>query len=235
MRILIIILVVCALGLTFCGQKKDLSGPSGEGINASEVTLKKELADKNTTYDNIFEHLGTISKEINKQKEIEDFVFTAQYQPHLLLSLLNSDSTDENQKINRAILTRAQEYDKLHYIKFSIENKKFKSELLRYNATTPEEYSERISYYSFHIKNDVYLVENSKDTLKNAFVTFERTFDMSPKLNIVFAFERKKTEPLKQLTFVFEDLVFNNGKILFEYDYTKFSYLNSPEIKKIIP
>lgn len=235
MKIVIYILVSgLALLIIQCSDLKgtSLSSPENFDGKENETKLKEHLSDERSTYRDIINDIQLMTDETNKIKNIEDFLFEADYQPHLLLTLINQDSLKPDALIDKKVLAKADEYNKLHYIKFSIENKNFKSELLRYNAETPDEYSQRISYYSFQVKNDVYLVENSTDTLRGAFVNFERTFDMSPKLNMTFVFERKKTTALKNITFVYEDVVFNSGKLNFEFDYNKIEYLNAPYIKK---
>jgi hypothetical protein len=200
-------------------------------------TVKKELTEKakdpTSTYNDLIHCVKEMAPFLSKNKKIDDFEFSANYRPHIFLALVNNDSIDQNSKIDKAVLSQTDEYHKLHYIQFSIENTKFKSELLRYNLASADDYSQRISYYAFQVKNDICLIENSKDTIKGSFVNFERTFDISPKLNLTFVFERKSDAPLNKLTFVFNDIIFNNGKINFEFDYNKIAFLNSPEVKKL--
>jgi hypothetical protein len=237
MKLFICILISSIVFIsTYCSKIKDNENlnSTNESKQDVELKLKEKVANKDCTYGDLIGDLTSVSSELNKNKTIGDFVFEAEYQPHLLLAILNQDSVESTKKIDRVILKKTEDYNRLHYLKFTIENKKFKSELLRYNAETPDDYSGRISYYSFHIKNDVYLIENSTDTLKGGFVNFERTFDMSPKLNLTFVFERRKTTPINKLTFVYEDVIFNNGKLNFEFDYQKFSFLNAPDFKKTI-
>jgi hypothetical protein len=204
-------------------------------MEESKEDLKHSLENTSTSYKDVVSLIGGLSPQLNKVKSIEDFVFEASYRPHIMLAILNNASVNPEDKLDKKIIEKCSDYNNLHYIQLSIENKNFKSELLRFNIFSSDEYSERVSYYSFRVAKDICLVENGTDTLKNGFVTFERTFDASPKLNLILAFERKRNTPLNSLALIYDDVIFDNGKINFEFDYSKIGFLNYPEIKKLTP
>lgn len=197
------------------------------GINAQSIHA-------GTTYAEVAEHLQQLKTEIEKEKQISPFVFKAIYQPHLMLALNTTETISPQAKIDKVFLQRAIDYNALHYIQFSMENKEFKSELLRFALSSAEDYADRIDYFSFRCGKDALLIEDGKDTLRAVFANYERTFDASPKINIVFAFERKTQKPLSTIRFIFNDEVFSNGKLNFEFDYSHLAHLNAPELKKIV-
>lgn len=227
----ILLVIFTALCLADCNNVSHKA--NGQPTINTKIIAQK-MADKTITYQDLIEAVSIYEPVLHKTKTIDDFAFDATYQPHLLLTLMNNDSIKPENPVNKADLKKISNYNNLHYIKFSMENKKFKSELLRYDIESADEYSERISYYSFYCNKDAYMVENNTDTIKGSFVNFERTFDVSPKLNFTFVFESKNKKPLQTVNFIFNDIIFNNGKLNFEFDYEKISTLNNSEIKKLI-
>jgi hypothetical protein len=218
---------------------KELSSSEANKLSVVDVAatvteFKEKVNAPFATYRDLFSQIEQQKSILEQKKIIGDFEFSMNYQPHVLLTLINNDSLNPDAPLNKNLLKKTEEYTNLHYIKFSIENKTFKSELLRYEVASAEDYSNRVNYYAFHIKQDVMLIQNDKDTIRNAFVTMERTFDISPKLNLVFAFETKANAKIDKLTFAYEDVVFNNGKLNFEINYKAIAHLNSPDFKKII-
>lgn len=217
--LLVLLIFSCA------GNKKETSGK--QNVSEEQITaIKQKLNSKENSITGTIDLFKQVSEDLIETKTIEDFEFKLKYRPHLVLIIQDNDTIPSG----KTIITRASEYEHLHYMTLSIENKKWHSELLKYNISSGEEYSERINYYSFKCQNDIYLIED-KDTLKGAFVNFERTFDISPLINITMAFERKKTGPFSKLSFAFDDKIFNNGKINFELDPQLVSMFNSPELK----
>lgn len=211
---------------------------SGEALHSvpyiDPAIVNEKVTNGTSTYKDLVDALATYDPILKKTKTIGDFIFETDYQSHLQLAIMNNDSIRPEMPVRKQDLVKINEYKNLHSLHFSMENRNFKSELLRLNVASADDYSRRISYYSFYCNNDVYLVENGKDTLRGAFLNFERTFDVSPKLNFTFVFESKAKEPLETLNFVFNDVVFNNGKLNFEFNYKTISVLNTAEIKKLL-
>ena len=198
------------------------------------LEIKQSINDKESTYQDLLESTREYTPFLTKIKKVNEFRFEAHYQPHLLLTLNNNDSISLEDKINYNVLNHVKDYANIHYIQFSLENLKFKSELLRFDLKSAQQYSDRIMYYSFYCNRDAYVIENGCDTLRGSFVHFERTFDVTPKLNLTFAFERKTHTPVTSLNFVFDDVIFDNGRLNFEFNYQVISVLNAIEIKKLL-
>lgn len=230
----VILIIVC----WSCGRVT--SGKTGiTEAEASELAerdngINTQPIHTGATYAEVAEHLQQLKAEIEKEKQINPFVFKASYQSHVMLALNTTETVPPQTRIDKVFLQRAIDYNALHYIQFSMENKEFNSELLRFALPSPEDYADRIDYFSFRCGKDALLIEDGKDTLRTVFANYERTFDASPRINIVFVFERKTQTPLSTIRFVFNDEVFNNGKLNFEFDYSRLAHLNAPELKKVI-
>lgn len=192
--------------------------------------LHQKLTSTSNDFHNVLELFKVINSKLTISKSIEDFEFSVKYEPHFLLAIKENDTLPVNKQDVQRIISKSGGYEHLHCLKLKIENKKWKTELLKYNVSSMNEYSERINYYSFKSQNDMLLIEGN-DTLRSAFVNFERSFDLSPVINLTIAFERKTKGRLDRLNFVFDDRVYNNGKIKFELNSELISLFNSPEIK----
>lgn len=226
MKVRKIIWIACSsLLIAGCSQKEKEVGTEIDKSRISEI--RKDLVSGKTKRENLLDLFKEANGNLTESKIIEDFEFKLTYKPHLVMIIQDKDSIPDIETIK----SEALQYENLHYMTLSIKNKTWNSELLKFNAGSPEEYSERINYYSFRCQNDLYFIED-KDTLKGAFVNFERAFDISPVLNITIAFERKRKGPYHDLSFVYDDKIFNNGKIKFELNSELISMFNSPEITR---
>jgi hypothetical protein len=100
-------------------------------------------------------------------------------------------------------------------MQFSIGADTLSKELLKYAVGDEEEYQRRVSYYSFGMDKDIYLVVGS-DTIPCATYQWERGFDASQKLIFQLVFSKKQwKENVNGFQLVFYDRVFNNGIIKF--------------------
>ena len=231
----IVLLGFLMLGSFSCGtSREEESAALRLNLPEEKEKISSVLHNTKSTYESILSALDPFKRSLTKTKDINQFSFVAEYQPHLLLAVVNTGSFNALDRLDKKSLNAVGDYENLHYIKFSMENKDFHSELIRYDLKSAQEYSDRIMYYSFYSNRDAYLIENGCDTIRNAFVHFERTFDVSPKLNMTFVFEKKSRHDLNKVSFVFEDVIFNHGRLNFEFDGKTISLLNATEIKKLM-
>lgn len=196
-------------------------------INVNRI--EKKLVEKKFRY---FDAINIWKEESKEQffltKKIDDFSFTAIYKPYAILSMeedenQNKDLTDT---ISPHFKKLASAYEKIHFINLNIQNDNFKSELLKYGIEDGQSYYDRITYYSFSVKKDVYIVED-KDTLRCDFINFERTYEANPSIMLSLSFTRKSTDNnYKVLKLVFEDNIFNKGKLIFNFDTQPILLLN---------
>lgn len=212
----------------------DVSSHRTSATTQSQEIITTAIKSNKADRSKLLDALSLSSLDLTRTKSIDDFVYEAKYLPHLQQLLSSGDTTLLNGMPTSKFLNELDNYENLYAFCFTIENKKYKSELLRYGLQSADEYAHRVSYYSFYCNQDVYLVADGKDTLKAAFVNFERTFDISPRLNLTFVFEKKGLPPVNRFNFVFNDAVFENGKLNFEFNYKSISVFDSHEIKKLI-
>jgi hypothetical protein len=230
LKYLLVFSIGCSafLACKSAGSDAKLDGP----LPIEKVSdLKAQLKKTDATVEMLLGHGIALIPELQKTRTVDDFLFEVEYMPHTLLCLMNKEKINNAEKLTQDLLKDADTYENLHYFKMSISNKNNTSELLRYNLQSVEDYAHRVSYYAFHIKEDVKLICNDNDTITKAFVNFERTFDMSPKLNLTFVFDAKGHPPITKLRLVYNDAVFNNGQLSFEIDYVKIKHLNTPYYK----
>lgn len=194
-----------------------------EEIENTEVMIKQNKM----TYLNLVElWKGNANGQFSISKKIDEFEFISIYKPYSILLLEEVDTLNLNQLVTDQFKTKTNQYNTMHFFNFTIKNASFKHELIKLNTTDNQMYYDRIAYYSFASKNDTYVVEDL-DTLKCDFVNFERTFDANPSIMLSFGFTRKsKLTNYKKLTFVFEDKIFNKGRLNFNFDTQPIILLN---------
>lgn len=163
------------------------------------------------------------------KKTVGDFDFELMYNTHFSLAV-NSLDTVVYRQTKTTLVEELKKFEKLHYFTFRLSNKKEHAELLKYDIKSEQEYTDRILYYMNKCQTDFTLIEDG-DTLIMPFVNFERTFDLAPVITITVVFERKKNTNFNHLDFVFDDKIFNNGKIKFEMEPEIISVFNNPDIK----
>jgi hypothetical protein len=210
-----VVLLAIALFPACSGRGSAVSGSGEIDVERTEASMEKN----EMSYLNIVELWKNGAKDkFSVSKKIDDFEFTATYKPYSILLMEEYDSLNMDQKITNDFKSKTVNYNNVHFFNFNIKNGSFKNELIKLNAENNQTYYDRIAYYSFGSKNDAYVVEDM-DTLKCGFVNFERTFEANPSVTLSFAFTRKsKSTNYKKLKFVFEDKVFNKGKVIFNFD-----------------
>ncbi|MEO9531943.1 MAG: hypothetical protein ABJG68_07550 [Crocinitomicaceae bacterium] len=157
-----------------------------------------------------------------KTKEINNWVFTAQYETSEYLLLLNKGpelikDCDIQKELDH--------YGETHSVLLNITDKKGNSPL-KFNVRNELEYNARIQYLNSEVTKDCFLLSGN-DTLKCQFAHLERDFGISPNLKINFAFDKAESD--ETIQFCFRDKLFNNGMIKFTF--FKEDFLNLPELR----
>jgi hypothetical protein len=200
-------------------------------VSTEEIrTIKQIILKAPDPLNKLIEYYKLYRTHFVQKKQIDAFEFELLYKTHFSLAVNNLDSLIYGNKKD-LLKSEIAQFDKLHYFTFQISNKTLHSELLKYNISSEQEYTDRILYYTDNCQKDFILIEDG-DTLRSPFVNFERTFDVAPIINMTVVFERKKAENFKHLTFIYEDKIFNSGKIKFQLEPEIISVFNNPEIKK---
>lgn len=197
------------------GTGTAVSGERKMDIEAAEAVIQKN----DMSYRRIIELWKDQGKEqFSLSKKMDEFDFISIYKPYSILLMEEYDTLNPDQTITSEFKSKTVNYSNMHFFNFNIKNSTFKNELIKFNVADNQAYYDRIAYYSFNVKNDAYVIEDL-DTLKCDFVNFERTFEANPSIMLSFAFTRKsKSTNYKTLKFVFEDKIFNKGKLMFSFD-----------------
>jgi hypothetical protein len=207
------------LSVVFLSCKNDKYETSLESKKMDIKKVEEEIVNNKFKYtDLVAEWKTNSSNEFYLMKKIDDFKFTAIYKPYSILVMEELQDVNIEDTISIEFQKKTANYSNMHFLNFSIENETYKNELIKLDVENNQAYYDRITYYSFAAKNEAYIVED-KDTLKCDFINFERTFEAKPSIMLSIGFTRKsKTNNYNKLKFVFEDKIFNKGKLIFNFD-----------------
>ncbi len=137
------------------------------------------------------------SDVLNKQKTINNITYRLNYLPDYAFKSLSLDSV---------------ELADLLYYKFTISEEKNQNQIQ--NLFTQSNYNKLLSYINSNIQND-FIKQGSVNEFHPVQVFFESNNRISNKLVFLVAFEKEtKTE---ETTIVFNDNIFNNGILKFNY------------------
>jgi len=169
-------------------------------------------------------YMSWIENESNGLKTTRvsgDFKFSLQYKPLEYVVMLN----ERNTNMDKATMEKEMEEIKdMQYYTLKINSNDEKAEMLRTNLSETNEYYRRIEYFSFHLKNDVYLIDGT-DSLPCGLFHFERGYGISPDNNFLLAFplSKKEIELRKQgkkyfeeKTLIYKDRFLNTGTVRLE-------------------
>lgn len=149
-------------------------------------------------------------------KQLNDIIFKCMYKPNAYEALLrlradsltvkNFDKTEKD-------------LDHLQFFTLKVATTDNKGELLKYQLQNTDEYYRRIEYCSFHMQNDIKLID-SGDTLNCVLFHFERVFSVAPEATFILGFEDKRTKEQMEKhqygsdkTLCFNDGIFRLGVI----------------------
>lgn len=163
-----------------------------------------------------------------------DYIFNLQYKPLDYIVLINERTdTIDRKKFDKD----KEELKDMQYYTFSIAPKNGKTEMLRSNLNYGEEYYQRVQYFSFHLKDDLYLIDGN-DSLPCLLCHFERSYDLTPNNKFLLAFPLSKKETSKRengnkyasdKTLIYQDKLLNTGIVKLEV--TKNAIDNIPSVK----
>jgi hypothetical protein len=164
---------------------------------------------------------------LTKERIVSEMKYRLSFLPAESMALLELRGEDYDAgKFNKAL----ENYSEMTYFNFRVEVTNGKSELLKYQLTSPGQYEERVKYYSFQIEKDICLVQGS-DTIQPGLCQFERIFEVAPYANLMFAFDNKKFDRSREFTIVYNDRIFEKG--LIKYNYKSKQLINLPNITRL--
>lgn len=142
-------------------------------------------------------------------KEIGDIGFTVKYKPTDYLiarDILNGYDSDNYDTLKK-------KYDGLEFVDIKIyPTDPLIGDLMKYNASSIQDYQSKVYYYSFTFQDDIKLIRNGQENPCVLF-NFARDHGLSPELNFVLAFERTNLNGDTKIQV--NDKVFGNGLINF--------------------
>ena len=94
------------------------------------------------------------------------------------------------------------------------------------NLAEKSAYYQRMEYYNSWLRNDVNCMSGT-DTLAFSFLHTERYYGISNKITILLAFDKPQTN--KVLSMVYDDKIFGEGRIKFQYSIDTFNKI--PQVK----
>ncbi|MEP6795535.1 MAG: hypothetical protein ABJB16_14495 [Saprospiraceae bacterium] len=162
-----------------------------------------------------------------KDLDLGVFTFSAQFKPYEYIICLEEHAEEIADSL---MIRKIQELNGMQYYDLRIKLNGSNGELLKHNLSSEQEYSNRVSYFSFEMQNDIHLVEGT-DTLTCALYHFERTFDVSPTSTILLGFPVSNKNSSEIKTLLVYDRTFNNG--LMKFTFSKKDLMHLPKLKTI--
>jgi hypothetical protein len=141
----------------------------------------------------------------------DSFTYDLQYEPASYYVLKKVNPYDFEASELDTIIAEAQE---LEHFNLRLGHQ-VESEYLRIGQTDPDGYFERLRFYSFDVQKHLFLIQ-STDTLPCLGVQFDRTYGMTPFINLSLTFENRKDEKIDEQKLVYFDPLRNNTIVPFE-------------------
>jgi len=155
--------------------------------------------------------------KLSVEREMDGFDFSLQYLP---ASYMLSKQVVQNKNTNNKV--SLEDFAGIHFFNFRIRKQDKNGEVLRNELTSIEEYKERVEYYSFDFKNDIFLIQGN-DTIPCEMSHFERAYDATPYCNIMVGFPSKEIIGNEDCTIVVHDKIFDNGILKFRFEKNTFN------------
>lgn len=108
------------------------------------------------------------------------------------------------------------EYKKSKEFLLQLSISQFTNEWLKNRLDEGMDYSERVEYISFQMKNDIKFVLDKKDTIPCSNYIYERNFGTSPVTSIIIGFDTEKK--YKKVEIILKDQLFNNDQLTFSFN-----------------
>lgn len=111
------------------------------------------------------------------------------------------------------------EYSGMEYYWLRMEIPGYPNEIAQYGIGDRSEYDARIKYLSFDMQEDITMETESGDQVPCSLFHFERTYNITPYSTFLVGFDKTLLKEGDK-TFVFNDMLFNHGKIKFYWSGT---------------
>ncbi len=189
----------------------------------AELIKKTELSPE--------EYTSWIKSEENhffKTKEMNDVYFKLFYRPIPYIICNELKSSNISSKVYDIREQELEGYE--HFILEIGLTEPIQADLLKHKISSSDEYQQRVQYLAYQVANDIQIIQNSI-VIKPHMTHFERTFDVSPNIKIILAFQTAQLNVSKEFTFQFEDQIFQKGIIKITFEENTLNVL--PKLKTI--
>jgi hypothetical protein len=162
------------------------------------------------------------SNGLHVQITADSFTYDLQYEPapYYVLKKVNPYELEAGE-----LDTIIKEADLLEHFNLRLGHET-DSEYLRIGSTDPDEYFQRLRFYSFEVQNHLFLIQD-QDTLRCLGVQFERTYNVAPFINLALTFDSKRSDGLGSQQLVYFDPLRNNEAVPFDINHMN----KIPELK----
>lgn len=174
------------------------------------------------------EYVGFLNSKasgLNQIKAIDHIRFSCRLQPPELITLLSSVTTYSNTE--QFEIEKKHHSDQLNVI-FLIEDDSQAEHRVKETIFKTETYSQLLSYANNQLQNDFGLQLPNGEIIPCSFVHLEAANSVAPIIRINLAFYNVKSD-IKEYTLIFDDNIFNTGRIKFHYSAKMFD--NLPTLK----
>lgn len=162
---------------------------------------------------------------LSVEKTVDDIKVSLLYQPHEYLVLREQRGNVPGPSEFESLV---KEKEGFTYFLLRISPEETHTPILKTHLSSNGEYSERLSYYSYQLQKDIFMVEGL-DTIRTVLYHFEPPTDLTPFVNISLAFELSE-EQLPDQTFVMENKYLGIGPIKIHLSQISFSSIPSLKI-----
>jgi hypothetical protein len=197
--------------MSSCGPHDSHSAAGGE--KGTEPAQVKDYTVEKVTVKEFMRWCADEDNRLSRSKEISEMRYKLSYLPPEAMAFLELRKEPYDLPKFRKL---SDSYSEMTYFTFRIEVLDGSGELLKYKLRSPAQYDARVKYMSFDIQNDLYLVQG-KDTLIPGLFQFERIFEVAPYANVMFAFDNKRFNRQEEFTIIYNDKLFGNGYVKFNY------------------
>lgn len=201
--------IAFAAAVLFCGCGNSENDSTATRFAPSEL----QNTDKQLPMNEFLSWVADTDNELAKTKELSEIQYKICYLPKQTMAYMEL----KNEAYTDAQFREAcGHYSEMSYFNFRLELNGGSGELLKYKLSSAAEYNDRVTYMSFRMQNDIFLVQG-KDTLHPGLFHFERIYEVAPYATVMLAFDDKKFSKDNEFTIVYDDKLFHKGYIKYNY------------------
>ena len=210
------ILFTC-VGILFssCSQTGGKGGFFGQNANFEKISIATVGAENYRNY------VEDVDNGLIISKSVDDVLLEAFYMPISYLALREAETKDINSEQYKTAYTELNSSGLQYVMVNIIVNSKV--DPLKYKIKNLAEIEERIKYYSFEVNDDIKLKDGEVE-LPCVLHHYERGFGITNKITLSLAFPKTANEEDKVL--IFDDKIFNKGKLKIKFKKEDFNVLN---------